>query len=112
MAFNFGAAATGVGSLADAFEANRRQALEERRQKVMDAQQAQRERYQNAYQQALIQKQQDERQYEHLLYKFSGGTGSLRTAGTGKPQWKVDSGGNAYWVYPPDEQNPDGVQVP
>src|SRR6516162_11624952 len=54
MAFNFGAAATGVGSLADAFEANRRQALEERRQKVMDAQQAQRERYQNAYQQALI----------------------------------------------------------
>jgi len=169
MAFNFGAAATGVGSLADAFEANRRQALEERRQKVMDAQQAQRERYQNAYQQALIQKQQDERQYGHLLrtikdpdgsmveewwtpagvkryttegsaqkradawaggfkarygkdpspemyedvlYKFSGGTGSLRTAGTGKPQWKVDSGGNAYWVYPPDEQNPDGVQVP
>jgi len=67
MAVGFGSVATGVGSLADAFETNRRQALEERRQQVIDAQTAQREKYQNLYQQALLQKEKDERQYGHYL---------------------------------------------
>jgi len=56
MAVGFGSVATGVGSLADAFETNRRQALEERRQQVMDAQTAAREKYQNLYQQALMER--------------------------------------------------------
>jgi hypothetical protein len=56
MAVGFGSVATGVGSLADAFETNRRQALEERRQQVIDAQTAAREKYQNLYQQALMER--------------------------------------------------------
>jgi len=99
MAFNFGAAATGVGSLADAFETNRRQALEERRQQVIDAQTAAREKYQNAYQNLQMQKMQKELEHAYQVKLIDHPNGSQDAV-----VWTPSGGLQTYQTKAPDPQ--------
>jgi hypothetical protein len=61
MAFSFGSAAEAVGGLAEGIQANRLEMARERRQQALDAQQAERERYRNAYDQALTEREKQTR---------------------------------------------------